>query len=168
MVGAAIELKPKLFLMENVPGMQSARKEEMSFLEAVARRLEQEGGYRTEVWQLNASAFGVPQDRVRCFLVASRLSLMPARPPQEYQDVRRQDIDLDALPAVGLAEAIMAARRTIMQAPITQSTCRKCTATSVATTPRIIPAMPAQLPMREVRTSLMPLSESTKRIDATP
>lgn len=106
MVGAAIELKPKLFLMENVPGMQSARKEEMSFLEAVARRLEEEGGYRTEVWQLNAAAFGVPQDRVRCFLVASRLSLMPARPPQEYQDVRRQDIDLDALPAVGLAEAI--------------------------------------------------------------
>ncbi len=78
----------------------------MSFFEAVAHRLEEEGGYRTEVWQLNAAAFGVPQDRVRCFLVASRLSLMPARPPQEYQDVRRQDIDLDALPAVGLAEAI--------------------------------------------------------------
>lgn len=105
MVATALELKPKLFLMENVPGMQSARKEEMSFLEAVAQRLE-EGGYRTEVWQLNAAAFGVPQDRVRCFLVASRLPLMPARPTQEYQDVRRQDIDLDALPAVGLAEAI--------------------------------------------------------------
>ena len=38
---------PKLFLMENVPGIQSARREDMSFLEAVARRLEREGGYRT-------------------------------------------------------------------------------------------------------------------------
>jgi DNA (cytosine-5)-methyltransferase 1 len=31
---------------------------------------------------------------------------MPARPAQEYQDVRRADIDLDALPAVGFAEAV--------------------------------------------------------------
>ena len=106
MVSAAIELKPKLFLMENVPGMQSVKKEETSFMEAVARRLEEEGGYRTEMWQLNAAAFGVPQDRVRCFLVASRLPLMPARPVQEYQDLRRTDLDLDALPAVSLEEAI--------------------------------------------------------------
>jgi DNA (cytosine-5)-methyltransferase 1 len=76
------------------------------FLEAAARRLEREGGYRTEIWRLNASAFGVPQERIRCFLVTSRLPLMPARPAQEYQDLRRQDLDPDALPAVGLAEAI--------------------------------------------------------------
>jgi len=105
MVAAALELKPKLFLMENVPGMQSAKRDDSSFLEAVAQRLELEGGYRTEMWRLNASAFGVPQDRIRCFLVASRLSLMPARPMQEYQDVRRPDLDLDALPSVGLGEA---------------------------------------------------------------
>jgi DNA (cytosine-5)-methyltransferase 1 len=106
MVATALELRPKLFLMENVPGMQSARREDTSFLEAVAHRLEQEGGYRTEVWRLNAAAFGVPQERIRCFLVASRLPLMPARPAQEYQDLRKPDIDLDALPAVGLSEAI--------------------------------------------------------------
>jgi DNA (cytosine-5)-methyltransferase 1 len=106
MVSAALELKPKLFLMENVPGMQSAKREDLSFLEAAARRLEEEGGYRTEVWRLNAAAFGVPQDRLRCFLVASRLPLMPARPAQEYQDLRKPDVDLDALPAVGLTEAI--------------------------------------------------------------
>jgi DNA (cytosine-5)-methyltransferase 1 len=106
MVSAALELKPKLFLMENVLGMQTVKREETSFLEAVAHRLEQEGGYRTEVWRLNAAAFGVPQERIRCFLVASRLPLMPARPAQEYQDLRRPDLDLDALPAVGLAEAI--------------------------------------------------------------
>jgi DNA (cytosine-5)-methyltransferase 1 len=106
MVAPALELKPKLFLMENVPGMQWARREDMSFLDAVARKLEKEGGYRTEVWRLNAAAFGVPQERIRCFLVASRLQLMPARPVQEYQDFRRPELDLDALPAVTLDEAI--------------------------------------------------------------
>ncbi len=106
MVAAALELKPKLFLMENVPGMQSAKREDLSFLEAVARKLEEEGGYRTELWRLNAAAFGVPQERFRCFLVASRLPLMPARPAQEYQDLRMPSLDLDALPAVGLGEAI--------------------------------------------------------------
>jgi DNA (cytosine-5)-methyltransferase 1 len=106
MVAAALDLKPRLFLMENVPGMQTARREDLSFLEAAAKMLQARGGYRTEVWRLNASAFGVPQDRIRCFLVASRLSVMPARPPEEYQDTRRPDLDLDALPPVSLMEAI--------------------------------------------------------------
>jgi DNA (cytosine-5)-methyltransferase 1 len=106
MLEAALDLKPKLFLMENVPGMQSVKREDTSFLDAAARRLETEGGYRTEVWRLNSAAFGVPQDRIRCFLVASRLPLMPARPAQEYQDTRKPDSDLDALPAVSLSEAI--------------------------------------------------------------
>lgn len=106
MVAAALELKPKLFLMENVPGMQSVKREDTTFLDAVAKRLETEGGYRTEVWRLNSAAFGVPQDRIRCFLVASRLSLMPSRPAQEYQDIRRPESDLDALPPVNLSEAI--------------------------------------------------------------
>ena len=37
MVAAALELRPKLFLMENVPGMHSARHENLSFLEVAAR-----------------------------------------------------------------------------------------------------------------------------------
>src|SRR5579872_1534068 len=106
MVDAALELKPKLFLMENVPGMKTVKREDLSFLDSAARRLELEGGYRTEVWQLNTAAFGIPQDRNRCFLVASRLDLMPARPTQEYQDLRKQDLDTDALPPVGLFDAI--------------------------------------------------------------
>jgi DNA (cytosine-5)-methyltransferase 1 len=106
MVDAALQLKPRLFLMENVPGMQTAKREELSFLETAAKILEQRGGYRTEIWRLNASAFGVPQDRIRCFLVASRLPVMPARPAEEYQDTRRPDLDLEALPPVTLMEAI--------------------------------------------------------------
>jgi site-specific DNA-cytosine methylase len=37
MVSAALEFRPKLFLMENVPGMQSARRENLSFLYTLER-----------------------------------------------------------------------------------------------------------------------------------
>jgi DNA (cytosine-5)-methyltransferase 1 len=106
MVRAAVELRPRLFLMENVPGMQSARKENLSFLEAAARMLEEQAGFMTTVWRLNASAFGVPQDRIRFFLVASSTGILPARPAEEYQDIHRADLDHDALPPVTLGEAI--------------------------------------------------------------
>jgi DNA (cytosine-5)-methyltransferase 1 len=106
MVQAAIELRPRLFLMENVPGMHSARRENLSFLEAAARMLERKGHFLTAIWRLNASAFGVPQDRIRYFLVASSTGTLPARPDEEYKDIHRQDIDHDALPPVTLDEAI--------------------------------------------------------------
>jgi DNA (cytosine-5)-methyltransferase 1 len=106
MVSAALELRPRLFLMENVPGMHSARKENLSFLEIAARMLEEKGRYRTAIWRLNASAFGVPQDRIRYFLVASRLGMLPTTPHEEYQDIHQREFDVDALPPVTLEEAI--------------------------------------------------------------
>lgn len=106
MVEAALALKPKLFLLENVPGMKSAKRESHSFLDTAARLLEARGGYKTEIWRLNASAFGVPQDRIRFFLVASRLKVMPVVPTADYQDTRSQHLDHDALPPIGLSEAI--------------------------------------------------------------
>ena len=105
MIRAAAELKPKLFLMENVPGMQSARKENLSFLESAAKELEKLGKFKTTIWKLNASAFGVPQDRLRYFLVASSTGSLPARPFEEYQDRSRSELDHDALPPVTFDEA---------------------------------------------------------------
>jgi DNA (cytosine-5)-methyltransferase 1 len=84
--------------------MQSARSENLSFLDHAGALL-RSGGYHTSIWKLNAAAFGVPQDRLRYFLVASR-DLMPAEPRAEYQDVQRPDLDVDALPPVTLKEAI--------------------------------------------------------------
>lgn len=106
MVRAAVELRPRLFLMENVPGMQSAKRENLSFLEAAAKMLEERAGFVTAVWRLNAAAFGVPQERIRFFLVASRTGTLPARPVEEYQDIHRAALDHDALPPVTLGEAI--------------------------------------------------------------
>jgi DNA (cytosine-5)-methyltransferase 1 len=105
MVSAALELQPRLFLMENVPGMKSAKRENHSFLDAAAKMLEERGRYRTAIWRVNASAFGVPQDRIRYFLVASRDGSLPARPTGEYQDLQ-QDFDVDALPPVTLDDAV--------------------------------------------------------------
>jgi DNA (cytosine-5)-methyltransferase 1 len=106
MVQSAIELRPRLFLMENVPGMHSARNENLSFLEIAAHMLEQQGQYITAIWRRNASAFGVPQHRIRYFLVASGTGTLPARPVEEYQDLHRPNLDHDALPPVTLTEAI--------------------------------------------------------------
>jgi DNA (cytosine-5)-methyltransferase 1 len=106
MVRAASELRPRLFLMENVPGMHSARQESLTYLQAAAKRLEEGGVFRTAIWKLNASAFGVPQDRMRYFLVASATSALPTRPCEEYQDRSKQELDHDALPPVTVEEAI--------------------------------------------------------------
>lgn len=109
MVDLAIALKPKLFLMENVPGMQSARSQDRSFMEIAAARLEKEGDFRTELWRLNAAAYGVPQDRTRYFLVASSTGSLPLKPVEEYQDGSggefRPLFD-EALPAISVDEAI--------------------------------------------------------------
>lgn len=105
MVTAALELRPRLFLMENVPGMKSARKGDLSFLDEAARALEQEG-FKTATWRLNAAAYGVPQDRVRYFLVAARGAPLPERPPEQYQDSLARDFDPHALPAVTFDEAV--------------------------------------------------------------
>jgi DNA (cytosine-5)-methyltransferase 1 len=108
LVELALALSPRLFLMENVPGMKTARKrDDLTFLDAAARILAKRGGYRTAIWQLNATAYGVPQDRTRCFLVASARGEPPPAPTPEYRDVRRPGFDVDALPPITLDEALI-------------------------------------------------------------
>ncbi len=103
-VRAAIEVRPRLLLMENVPGMSSAKKGDLSFIDACATALGAEG-YRTAVWRLNALSFGVPQDRVRYFLVAAKDGPLPIQPSEAYQDPRAKDFDSSALPPVTFDEA---------------------------------------------------------------
>jgi DNA (cytosine-5)-methyltransferase 1 len=104
MVRLALGLMPKLFLMENVPGMKSARDGESSFLDAAGRKL-QKAGYRTTTWKLNAASYGVPQERNRVFLVAARGCDLPSMPVAQYQDILARAPDPDALPAVTFDEA---------------------------------------------------------------
>jgi DNA (cytosine-5)-methyltransferase 1 len=106
MVRAARELQPRLVVMENVPGMNFARhRENLSYLGAAAREL-QRLGFRTRIWRLNAAAFGVPQHRLRHFLVACRDGEVPEAPRGEHIDHLGRDIDVDALPALRLDDAL--------------------------------------------------------------
>jgi DNA (cytosine-5)-methyltransferase 1 len=105
MIEAAAVLRPRLFLMENVPGMKSALHGDLSFLDAASVALKKQG-YETAIWRLNAAAVGVPQDRVRYFLVAARGAPLPQRPPEAYRDTLARDFDADALPPVTLDEAV--------------------------------------------------------------
>ena len=105
MLEVVLALRPRLVLMENVPGMESARNQNRRFMKVAAEVLENEGGYQTDLWRLNAAAFGVPQHRIRYFLVAARTRLFPVPPEAEYTDVLGT-FDDDALPAIRLDEAI--------------------------------------------------------------
>lgn len=105
LTGLADELKPRLVLMENVPGMDSARKDGPSFMQRAEERL-QILGYKTAIWRLEASAFGVPQFRARKFLVATSDSRLPVLPESNYQDRSKRQIDPDDLPPVNLGSAI--------------------------------------------------------------
>ena len=72
-VRLVLELRPKAFLMENVPGMQSGATAAI-FEHALERWQNEEPGYviTTPVRTLNAADFGVPQSRERLFVLGIR------------------------------------------------------------------------------------------------
>jgi DNA (cytosine-5)-methyltransferase 1 len=74
-------------------------------MQLAARMLEHEG-YSTAIWKLNAVSFGVPQKRLRKFLVASLTGTLPAAPKSEFQDRTTNFFDPDALPPISLDQAI--------------------------------------------------------------
>ena len=65
-------IKPKAFVVENVSGM--LRSDFNHLLEDQVKTFT-EIGYKVKVDRLNASDFGVPQDRVRIFIVGTRQDL---------------------------------------------------------------------------------------------
>ena len=105
MVTATEALKPRIILLENVPGMGSAKSGKKTFMEIASAQFEKIG-YRTTTWKLNAASFGVPQDRIRTFLIGWSGQIPPAPPEEEYQNWRSSGFDPDALPPITLSEAI--------------------------------------------------------------
>jgi DNA (cytosine-5)-methyltransferase 1 len=69
-------LRPKALVIENVPGMASARKggADLSFVHEVASAIE-ELGYEVSFARLNAANYGVPQTRERVFFVGTEKGL---------------------------------------------------------------------------------------------
>lgn len=67
------ELKPKLFLVENVPGLLWKRHE--SYLEEFSDLARQHGYKMLDPVKLNAKNYGVPQNRQRVFILGIRTDL---------------------------------------------------------------------------------------------
>lgn len=101
-----LELKPKFFVMENVPGIVAGEHKELlnllisSFLEA---------GYQVEekYQVLNAAHYGVPQARKRLFLIGSKEGYeLPKYPqpttflPKKKLPKRYKKVNLPAVPTV--------------------------------------------------------------------
>lgn len=74
-----VELRPRWFAMENVPGLASARYRPV--LDAFERTLKTAGYQVAEPWKLNARHHGVPQERRRVFVVGARVGeVLPTEP----------------------------------------------------------------------------------------
>ena len=70
--------RPKIAIIENVPGIQSmasARRPSLTVTEHIELEL-REAGYHVDTALLDAADYGVPQHRVRCFTVAIRKRLV--------------------------------------------------------------------------------------------
>ncbi|MBN1629164.1 MAG: DNA cytosine methyltransferase [Thermoleophilia bacterium] len=67
----AIELEPRMILLENVKGLPSTRRGDTTYLEYI-RSLLDDAGYRSDWRILNCADYGVPQLRERFVLVASQ------------------------------------------------------------------------------------------------
>ncbi len=125
LVGLLHVMQPRIFVMENVPGIGEVQFENGdSFLDVMQKAMRR-AGYTTHVWLLNAAAYGVPQMRVRRIIVGVHgLARMPAHlqryirslieepPPvthrvasNQFREHSRSD-KADLLPPVTLREAI--------------------------------------------------------------
>lgn len=81
------DLSPKLFVMENVPGLVSLdRGETLKSVLAAFKR----SGYRVKFKILNAAHYGVPQERWRLVFVGTRLkNVEPSFPKPRHFSTRR-------------------------------------------------------------------------------
>ena len=65
-------VKPKVFILENVTGILSAKNPDGSKVLDNLVEAFNDLGYTTSVFKLNAADFGVPQRRVRVFIVGNK------------------------------------------------------------------------------------------------
>lgn len=78
-------LRPRTFLLENVPGMATGRHQQL--LHELIARFKDIGYFvREPVRVLNAADYGVPQNRRRLFILGAREDVrLPGYPPARYQ-----------------------------------------------------------------------------------
>jgi DNA (cytosine-5)-methyltransferase 1 len=80
------KIKPKIFLMENVYGIKSAKNPDGSKVIDNLNKAFADLGYSTEVFSLNAADYGVPQLRKRVFIVGNNLGMKITEPPKTHSE----------------------------------------------------------------------------------
>jgi DNA (cytosine-5)-methyltransferase 1 len=105
-VRLAGEVKPRLILFENVRGLVTARGPQGEPGEVLHRVKEafEKLGYATTFQLLNAADYGVPQRRVRCFMMATRDTDLPVFPAPTHAEVAEQTLFATRLPWVTLGD----------------------------------------------------------------
>lgn len=73
-------LEPKAFVMENVRGLLSGKNEKGEKVIDIIVETFRKAGYTTNIWELNAANFGVPQNRERIFIVGNKLGVKISEP----------------------------------------------------------------------------------------
>jgi len=84
------ELKPRMFLFENVRGLVTARGPSGRPGEALelVRKAFEDAGYATRCTLLNSADYGAAQRRVRLFIIGSRVAALPEFPgPTNAEDI---------------------------------------------------------------------------------
>lgn len=77
-------LKPKLFVMENVEGLLARKNADGEKVIDIIQEAFLKEGYTCQVWNLNASDYGVPQLRRRICIVGTLSSFPPSKPQPIY------------------------------------------------------------------------------------
>lgn len=98
-VDLVVELRPKVFCLENVAGLLEPRFE--SLRKEALRRLTIDGGYNVAGFGalVNAADFGVPQTRRRVLVMGSRVGEVPKLRPPARSKVTVRDA-LEGLPSL--------------------------------------------------------------------
>lgn len=98
-VDLVVEIKPRVFCLENVAGLLEPRFEELR--NEAARRLTVDGGYELNGFDhvVNAASFGVPQNRRRVLILGSRSAGVPVLESPSSSRVTVADA-FDGLPEV--------------------------------------------------------------------
>lgn len=98
------EMKPKVFLFENVKGLLSMNKGKL-FIEII--QLFESIGYKVSYKLLNAADYGVPQIRERVIIIGTKLDSKFFFPePTHYNPLEGQQLFNDLKPYLTLSDAI--------------------------------------------------------------
>ena len=79
-------IKPKIFLMENVTGIKSAKNSDGTKVIDNLLLAFKKIGYSVDVYTLNAADYGVPQRRKRVFIIGNKMGIKIDPPPLTHAE----------------------------------------------------------------------------------